>query len=77
LGGSEENLPESSPGLQTAPAVHNIQIKHTLNYPSQIRPLSRHYLHVKIRKKSYSYTTGRNFPILQYLSQEIGETENY
>jgi hypothetical protein len=28
-------------------------------------------------KKSYSYTTGRNFTILQYLSQEIGETENY
>jgi hypothetical protein len=51
LGGSEENLPESSPGLQTAPAVCNIQIKYTLNYPSQIRPLSRHYLHAKIRKK--------------------------
>jgi len=42
------------------------------------RPLSRCYLHAKIRKKkSYPCTTGRNFTVLQYLSQEIGETENY
>jgi len=76
LGGSEENLPESSPGLQTAPAVHNTQIKHTLNYPSQAS------LQVLLtcedqKKKSYPCTTGRNFTVLQYLSQEIGETENY
>lgn len=28
-------------------------------------------------KKSYPCTTGRNFTVLQYLSQEIGETKNY